>query len=67
MKLKITYFPKYEWREDARRSGEEVARELCIEFEHKEKSIRDGGISPAFFLNEIELFPVKISGAGCRR
>jgi hypothetical protein len=67
MKLRITYFPKCEWREDAKRLGEEVKRELCIEFEYKEKDIRDGGVSPAFFLDGIELFPVKISGAGCLR
>lgn len=66
MKLRIIYFPKCEWSGEAIRLGEEVGRELCIEFEHKEKGIGEGGISPAFFLDEIELFPVEISGAGCR-
>ena len=66
MKLRILYFPECEWREDGIRLGEEVARELCIGFEHKEKDIREGGVSPAFFLDEIELLPVEISGAGCR-
>lgn len=66
MQLKIIHFPKCEWRADAIRLGKEVAEELYIEFEHKEKDIRHGGISPAFFLDEMELFPVNISGAGCR-
>ncbi|MGQ9719623.1 MAG: hypothetical protein ACUVWK_07310 [Nitrososphaerales archaeon] len=61
MKLRIICFPKFEWREDAGRLGEEVERELCIKFEHKEKDIREGGVSSAFFLDEIELFPADIS------
>jgi hypothetical protein len=66
MKLRIIYFPECEWREDAIRLGKEVAGELCIEFEHKGKDIREGRVSPAFFLDEMELLSVDISGAGCR-
>lgn len=54
MKLRVTCFPKCEWKED-------VGRELCI-FEHKKR----GDLS-AFSLDEIELFPVEINCAGCRR
>ncbi len=66
MRLRIVYIPTCEWRADAISLGKEVARGLNIEFEDKEKDIRDGGISPAFFLDEIELFPINLKGAGCR-
>ena len=65
-KLRVLYFPDCELREEAVKLGREISKELSLDFEHGEKSYGDGGVSPAFYLNETELFPAKVSGAVCR-